>query len=117
MKRLITTIIRTLISFKHSLFLSSNPPPSLPTLSFDLIAEMLPVNLLLQLRCLNKTLNSLIAYPDFSKIHLRKSTTHHHLILIEPSNLDAIKVISYPLHSFFKPKTINPPNYTILPIL
>ncbi|MCI54852.1 F-box/kelch-repeat protein, partial [Trifolium medium] len=52
------------------------PAPALPTLPFDLVSEILcrlPVKLLLQLRCLCKSLNSLISDPKFAKKHLRLS--------------------------------------------
>lgn len=63
--------------------LISPPPPScdaqtLPTLPFDLIAEILcrlPVKLLLQLRCVCKFWNYLISHPKFAKKHLSMSTT------------------------------------------
>ncbi|GAU16390.1 hypothetical protein TSUD_117390 [Trifolium subterraneum] len=51
-------------------------PSPLPTLPFDLIAEILcrlPVKLLLQFQ-------SLISDPNFAKNHLRKSTPRHHLL-------------------------------------
>ncbi|RHN69125.1 putative F-box domain-containing protein [Medicago truncatula] len=70
------TFIKTLTS--PSLY-----TPPLPTLPFDLVAEILcrlPVKLLLQLRCLCKSLNSLILDPKFAKKHLRMSTTHHNLM-------------------------------------
>lgn len=58
---------------------SFQDPPPLPTLPFHIIEEIfcrLPVNLLLQLRCLCKPLNSLISDPKFAKKHLHLSTTH-----------------------------------------
>ncbi|MCH98125.1 F-box/kelch-repeat protein, partial [Trifolium medium] len=63
---------------------SLQPVPPLPTLSLDLIAEILcrlPVKLLLQLGCLNKFFNSLISDPNFAKKHLRLSTKRHHLMI------------------------------------
>jgi F-box interacting protein len=59
------------------------PEPPLPTLPFDLVSEILcrlPVKLLLQLRYLCKSLNSLISDPKFAKKHLRLSIKRHHLI-------------------------------------
>jgi F-box interacting protein len=56
----------------------------LPTLPFDVLPEILcrlPVKLLGQLRCLCKSLNSLISDPKFAKKHLQLSTKHHHLML------------------------------------
>ncbi|XP_058784935.1 F-box/kelch-repeat protein At3g23880-like [Vicia villosa] len=51
-----------------------------PTLPFDLITEILsrlPVKLLLQLRSVSKSWNSLISQdPNFAKKHLTNSTTH-----------------------------------------
>jgi hypothetical protein len=112
MKQLITIFIRTLISFIRSLFFDPPPPPpTLPTLPFDLIEEILcrlPVSHLLQLRCQSKTLNTLISDPEFAKKHLRMSTKRLYFIPMDSSDLDSIKVISYPLHSFFNPKTFKP---------
>ncbi|MCH86633.1 F-box/kelch-repeat protein [Trifolium medium] len=56
--------------------------PSLPTLPFDLIPEILsrqPVKLLLQFRCVCKSWNSLISDPKFAKKHLSLSTTTYNL--------------------------------------
>jgi hypothetical protein len=69
-QQLATTLTGTLIS-----------APPLPTLPFDIIAEILcrlPVKLLLQLQCLCKSLNSLISDPKFAKKHLLLSTNYHH---------------------------------------
>ncbi|RHN40756.1 putative F-box domain-containing protein [Medicago truncatula] len=52
--------------------------PSLPTLPFDLIPEILsrlPVKFLLQFRCVCKSLNSLISDHKFANKHIRVSTT------------------------------------------
>jgi len=54
--------------------------PPLPTLPFDLIVEILarlPVKLLLRLRCICKSWNSLISHCKFAKKHLSLSTTSH----------------------------------------
>jgi F-box interacting protein len=94
-KRQLITLIRTLTS------------PPLPTLPFDLIAEILcrlPVKLLLQLRCLCKSFNTLISDPKFTKKHLHISTMRHHLIT---DSKDMSYVMSYPLNSIFKPVTTN----------
>jgi len=53
---------------------------SLPILPFDLVSEILcrlPVKLLLQLRCVCKSWNSLISDSNFAKKHLRTSTPTH----------------------------------------
>ncbi|GAU30118.1 hypothetical protein TSUD_360110 [Trifolium subterraneum] len=58
--------------------------PPQPTLPFDLIEEILcrlPVKLLLRLRCLCKSFNSLILDPRFAKKHLRLSMKRRHYIL------------------------------------
>jgi F-box interacting protein len=54
---------------------------TLPTLPFDLVAEIfsrLPVKLLLQLQCLGKSWKSLISDPKFTKKHLQFSKAFHH---------------------------------------
>ncbi|CAJ2638501.1 unnamed protein product [Trifolium pratense] len=54
--------------------------PSLPTLPFDLIPEILsrlPVKQLLQLRCVCKSWKSLISDPKFAKKHLALSSTYN----------------------------------------
>ncbi|MCI53759.1 F-box/kelch-repeat protein, partial [Trifolium medium] len=60
-----------------TLSVSSDAEP-LPTLSLDLIEEILcrlPVKLLVQLRCVCKSWNALISDPKFAKKHLSRSTT------------------------------------------
>ncbi|GAU33084.1 hypothetical protein TSUD_227430 [Trifolium subterraneum] len=57
---------------------------TLTSLPFDLLSQILcklPVRLLVQLRCLCKSFNSLISDPKFAKNHLRLSTKQHHLML------------------------------------
>jgi hypothetical protein len=64
-------------------------PPPLPTLTFDLIAEILcrlPVKLLIQLRCLGKYWKSLISDPKFAKKHLQSSIKRHHLMVSSTNN-------------------------------
>jgi len=59
-------------------------PTQLPTLPLDVLPEILcrlPVKLLGQLRCLSKSLNSLISDPKFARKHLQLSTKRHHLML------------------------------------
>lgn len=84
--------------------LTSSPPP-LPTLTFDLIEEilcMLPVKLLLQLRCLCKSFNSLISDPKFSKKHLRLSTTRHNLMVTyTKNNSSELLLLDSPISSVF----------------
>ncbi|KAK2385902.1 F-box/kelch-repeat protein [Trifolium repens] len=90
----------------------SHFPPALPTLSLDLVEEILcrlSVKLLCQLRCVCKSWNSLISDPKFAKKHLCHSTTRriHFLscstrrirscISHPPNNL----LTSYPLDSLF----------------
>ncbi|MCI15098.1 F-box/kelch-repeat protein, partial [Trifolium medium] len=71
----INTKRRQLISSTGTLTSSPlQPPPLLPTLTFDLIEEILcrlPVKLLLQFRCLGKYWKSLISDPKFAKKHLQ----------------------------------------------
>jgi hypothetical protein len=80
-QQLTTTLTGTLIS-----------APPLPTLPFDIIAEILcrlPVKLLLQLQCLCKSFNSLISDPKFAKKHLCLSTKfhHHHHLMVSIINI------------------------------
>jgi F-box interacting protein len=66
-------------------------PPPLPTLTFDLIAEILcrlPVKLLIQLQCLGKYWKSLISDPKFAKKHLQSSIKRHHLMVSSTNNLN-----------------------------
>lgn len=84
--------------------LTSSPPP-LPTLTFDLIEEilcMLPVKLLLQLWCLCKSFNSLISDPKFAKKHLRLSTTRHNLMVTyTKNNSSELLLLDSPISSVF----------------
>ncbi|MCI09644.1 F-box/kelch-repeat protein [Trifolium medium] len=99
---------------------SLQAPPPLPTLSFDLIEEILcrlPVKLLLQLRCLNKFFNSLISDPKFAKKHLRLSTKRHRLMISSRTSIGGEFVLSdSPIASDFSTSTLAPtqlsyPNY------
>jgi len=79
-------------------------------LPFDLIAEILcrlPVKLLLQLRCLCKSFNSLISDPKFAKKHLRMSNTRHRLMLSSNNRLDELVLFDSPMPSDFPTFTIN----------
>ncbi|XP_058755621.1 F-box/kelch-repeat protein At3g23880-like [Vicia villosa] len=83
--------------------------PSLPTLPFDVLAEilcMLPVKLLLQLRCLCKSLNSIISDPKFAKKHLRLSTPHHNLIVSSTNYLNQLLLFVSPIPSVFSTSTV-----------
>ncbi|GAU32666.1 hypothetical protein TSUD_218430 [Trifolium subterraneum] len=78
--------------------------PPMPTLPFDLIAEILcrlPVNLLMQLRCLCKSFNSLISDYKFAKKHLRMSTAGRHLMVRYKNNLGEPCLLDSPLASVF----------------
>jgi hypothetical protein len=96
--------------------LTSPPPPScdaqpLPTLPFDLIAEILcrlPAKLLLQLRCVCKFWNNFISHPKFAQKHLTMSTTRslHFVGHVGPVSNKYV-ITSYPLHSFLT-KEITP---------
>ncbi|KEH32860.1 putative F-box domain-containing protein [Medicago truncatula] len=88
--------------------LSLHAPPQLPTLPLDLISEILtrlPVKLLLQLRSVCKSWNSLISDSKFAMKHLRLSNTHLVHTSINSSNY-VLK--SYPLDSVFDDVTTNP---------
>jgi hypothetical protein len=75
-------------------------PPPLPTLPFDLIVEILgrlPVKLLLQLRCLCKSWNSVISHCKFAKKHLSLSTTRHLYKMSYTYTLSKCVLTCYPL--------------------
>ncbi|XP_058785006.1 F-box/kelch-repeat protein At3g23880-like [Vicia villosa] len=79
----------------------------LPTLPNELLEEIfcrLPIKLLLQLRCLSKSLNSLISDLKFTKKHLQMSTKNHHLIVTTKGES---YVRSYPIQTILKFITIN----------
>ncbi|XP_057430753.1 F-box/kelch-repeat protein At3g23880-like [Lotus japonicus] len=93
-------------------------PPSLPPagdslhappLPFDLVVEILcrlPVNSLLQFRCVCKSWNSLISDPKFAKNHLHCSPpdfTRHHLMGSDIEDEDSYnyRLKAYPLISVF----------------
>ncbi|GAU32665.1 hypothetical protein TSUD_218420 [Trifolium subterraneum] len=82
----------------------TSSPTSISTLPIDLVAEILcrlPVNLLLQLRYLCKSFNSLISDDDFAKKHLRMSTARHHLIVRSKNKLGDLCLLDSPLPSVF----------------
>jgi len=86
----------------------SHHAPPLPTLPFELVAEILcrlPVKLLLQLRCLCKSFNSLITDPKFAKKHLHSSTTPHHLIVSSRNSLGKFTLIVSPIQSVISNST------------
>jgi len=86
---------------------SQSLTPELPTLCFDLIAEILcrlPVKLLIQLRCLCKFFNSLLSDPKFAKKHLQLSTKRHHLMLF--NRLDGFAMYDSPIPSVFPTSTV-----------
>jgi len=63
--------------------------PLLPTLSFDLVTEILcrlPVKLLLQLQCLCKSFKHLISDRKFAKKHLCMPTKRYHLMVYSANN-------------------------------
>jgi F-box interacting protein len=85
---------------------------TLPILPFDLLIEILcrlPVKLLLQLRCLCKSFNSLIIDPKFAKKHLRLSTTHH-LTVSTTNNLGQLLLLDFPKPSDFSTSTVTYPD-------
>ncbi|KAL5077919.1 hypothetical protein RYX36_016903 [Vicia faba] len=88
-------------------FPSLHTPP-LPTLPFDLIADIfsrLPVKLLLQLRCFCKSFNSLISDPKFVKKHLQFSIKRPHLVVNSTNNLDELLLFDSPMSSIFSIST------------
>jgi F-box interacting protein len=89
--------------------LTTSAPP-LPTLPFDLIADILcrlPVKFLLQLQCLCKSFHSLISDPKFAKKHLRMSNTRHRLMLSSTNDLDELVLFDSPMPTDFPTFTIN----------
>ncbi|GAU20084.1 hypothetical protein TSUD_381760 [Trifolium subterraneum] len=94
-----STGILTSPSSSYSIVTLTLQPPLLPTLPFELIAEILsklPVKSLMQFQCVCKSWKSLISDPKFAKKHLRMSTKHHHLI-----STFANSALDYPLTSLF----------------
>ncbi|CAJ2658510.1 unnamed protein product [Trifolium pratense] len=78
--------------------------PSLPTLPFEIVEEILsrlPVKFLMQLKSVCKPWKSLISDPKFAKKHLRVSTTRHHLLLTYRNSSREFVITSYPLSSVF----------------
>ncbi|GAU20088.1 hypothetical protein TSUD_381800 [Trifolium subterraneum] len=79
--------------------------PPLPTLPFEIIAEILsrlPVKFVIQLQSVCKPWKSLISDPKFVKKHLHVSTTRHHFVLTNftvPSR--EFVLTGYPLSSIF----------------
>lgn len=93
---------------------------SLPTLPFDLVAHIfsrLPVKLLLQLRCLSKSFNSLISHSNFAKEHLNSSINRHHLMLSSTNNLTELLLFDSPISSLLSTSTLTQTqlNYPITP--
>ncbi|XP_058775576.1 F-box/kelch-repeat protein At3g23880-like [Vicia villosa] len=81
---------------------------SLPILPFEFVEEILcrlPVKLLLQLRCLCKSFDTLISDPKFIKKHLHISTACPRLLIF--SDDDYSYELSYPLHFNFSVVTNN----------
>lgn len=93
--------------------------PSLPTLPFDIISQILhrlPVKLLLQLRCLCKAWNSLITDLKFAKKQLSMSTTPSITRCLSYSNYSCKYILkSYPLDSIFTNITSNVSQFEIIP--
>ncbi|KEH26647.1 putative F-box domain-containing protein [Medicago truncatula] len=84
-----------------------------PTLPFDLVAEILcrlPVKLLLQLRCLCKSFNSLISDPKFANKHLRLSTRRHRLMLMSTNDLGHLVLFNSLIPSDFSTSTVSYPD-------
>ncbi|AES92406.2 F-box protein interaction domain protein [Medicago truncatula] len=77
----------------------------------DLIVEvlsLLPVKSLLQLKCVNKSWNSLISDPKFVKLHLQLSTPNRNLALVQYDRPDC-RVLTFPLnHLLHNPSTTIP---------
>ncbi|KEH32862.1 putative F-box domain-containing protein [Medicago truncatula] len=79
---------------------SLHAPPQLPTLTLDLISEILttlPVKHLLQLKSVSKSWNYLISDPKFAIKHLRLSNTY----LVHPNRSSNNVLQSYLLDSIF----------------
>ncbi|XP_058785030.1 F-box/kelch-repeat protein At3g23880-like [Vicia villosa] len=79
---------------------------SLPNLPIDIVAEIfcrLPVKLLVQLRCMCKSWNSLISDRSFTRKHLSLSTTHR-LHYAKYRNKQYLIHNSYPLESVLSTK-------------
>lgn len=91
--------------------------PSLPTLPFELISDILsrlPVRLLVQLRCLCKAWNSLITDLEFAKKQLSMSTTATRCLCY--SNYSSKYILkSYPLDSVFTDIITNIPHFEYVP--
>ncbi|RHN66043.1 putative F-box domain-containing protein [Medicago truncatula] len=98
------------VTLTETLTLLSLQAAPLPTLPFDLVAEILcriPVKLLIQLRCLCKCFNSLISDPKFAEKHLRLSTKHRHLMLCSWNNpYYKFFVYDFPIHSVFSTSSV-----------
>ncbi|RHN66700.1 putative F-box domain-containing protein [Medicago truncatula] len=97
------------VTLTETLTLLSLQAAPLPTLPFDLVAEILcriPVKLLIQLRCLCKSFNSLISDPKFAEKHLRLSTKHRHLMLCSWNNQHKFFMYDFPIHSVFSNSSV-----------
>jgi hypothetical protein len=91
-------------------FICNLHAPPLPALPFELIEEILCrllVKLLLQLRCVSKSRNSLVSNPNVAKKYLCLSTTCH-IHTLSFSNLShKFFLMSYQLHLVFTNVTTN----------
>jgi len=68
------------------------------------------VKLLLQLRCLCKSFNSLISDPRFANKHLCLSTRHHLLMLMSTDDLGHLVLFNSQIPSDFSTSTVSYPN-------
>jgi len=105
----VTRMMQRSTNFIKTLTSPSPHTPPLPTLPFDLVAEILcrlPVKLLLQLRCLCKSFDSLISDPKFAKKHLCMSTPHYNLMVSSTNNLRQFLLFVSPILSVFSTNSV-----------